>query len=127
MKKFIILGASVLGLVSSFVPWATVEFMGMSKSVSGMDGGDGVISIVLFLVIGILALAGNLSNMVTKIVISICALCSVLLGFYEISNIKDLAQGLVSTGFGLYLLILMGLCVIGVLFGMKNQTSSSAE
>ncbi|MDA8629845.1 hypothetical protein N9M15_06490 [Bacteroidia bacterium] len=126
MKKFIILGASVLGLLSSFLPWASVEFMGMSKSVSGMDGGDGVISILLFLVIGILSLTGNFANMITKIVISICALCSVLLGFYEISNLSK-GQGLVSTGFGLYLLILMGVVVIGVLFGMKNETSSAAE
>lgn len=126
MKKFIILGASVLGLLSSFLPWASVEFMGMSKSVSGMDGGDGVISILLFLVIGILSLTGNFANMITKIVISICALCSVLLGFYEISNLSNL-QGLVSTGFGLYLLILMGVVVIGVLFGLKNETSSAAE
>lgn len=126
MKKFIILGASVLGLLSSFLPWASVEFMGMSKSVSGMDGGDGVISILLFLVIGILSLTGNFANMITKIVISICALCSVLLGFYEISNLSK-GQGLVSTGFGLYLLILMGVVVIGVLFGLKNETSSAAE
>ena len=126
MKKFTILGASVLGLLSSFLPWASVEFMGMSKSVSGMDGGDGVISILLFLVIGILSLTGNFANMITKIVISICALCSVLLGFYEISNLSK-GQGLVSTGFGLYLLILMGVVVIGVLFGMKNETSSAAE
>lgn len=126
MKKFIILGASVLGLLSSFLPWASVEFMGMSKSVSGMDGGDGVISILLFLVIGILSLTGNFANMITKIVISICALCSVLLGFYEISNLSK-GQGLVSTGFGLYLLILMGVVVIGVLFGLKNETSSTAE
>lgn len=115
-----------MGLLSSFLPWASVEFMGMSKSVSGMDGGDGVISILLFLVIGILSLTGNFANMITKIVISICALCSVLLGFYEISNLSKL-QGLVSTGFGLYLLILMGVVVIGVLFGMKNETSSAAE
>ena len=126
MKKFIILSASVLGLLSSFLPWASVEFMGMSKSVSGMDGGDGVISILLFLVTGILSLTGNFANMITKIVISICALCSVLLGFYEISNLSK-GQGLVSTGFGLYLLILMGVVVIGVLFGLKNETSSAAE
>ena len=126
MKKFFILGASALGLLSSFLPWASIEFMGISKSVSGMDGGDGVISILLFLVTGILSLTANFANMITKIVISICALCSVLLGFYEISNLGK-ALGLVSTGFGLYLLILMGVVVIGVLFGMKNQTSPSAE
>lgn len=126
MKRYFILGASALGLLSSFLPWASIEFMGISKSVSGMDGGDGIISILLFLVTGILSLTANFASMITKIVISICALCSVLLGFYEISNLGK-AQGLVSTGFGLYLLILMGVVVIAALFGMKNQTSPSAE
>ena len=70
-QKIALLVVSALGIASSFLPWVTVSLMGFSKSVSGMDGGDGVLSLILFAVIILLVLVGTYKKGFGKIVVSI--------------------------------------------------------
>lgn len=122
-QKLATIGAAGLGVVSSFLPWVTINMLFVSKSASGIDGGDGYISMLLFLIIITIALVGGLSENYTKkslIAITVLGgLCS-LLGLYEIGNIKD-ASKVASIGIGLFLLILSGVATIVSAFVLKNK------
>lgn len=112
-----------VGLLSAFLPWATIDLPFANKSISGADGGDGFISMFLFCIIATVALVGGLKENYTMksiITVSILAgLCS-LLGVYEIINIKDTLR-LASIGFGLYVLILSGFATIIAAFVLKEK------
>jgi|LauGreDrversion4_2_1035121.scaffolds.fasta_scaffold634150_1 hypothetical protein len=122
-QKLATLVIAGVGLLSAFLPWATIDLPFTDKSISGADGGDGFISMFLFCIIATVALVGGLKeNYTTKSIITIsalAALCS-LLGIYEIINIKD-ASKLAKIGYGLYVLILSGFATIVSAFMLKDK------
>ena len=122
-QKLFTLIAAGLGAIATFLPWASVSMMGFSKSVSG-TAGDGILTLILFIVIIVLALAGNLANMVTKIITALLSVGCLAIGIYDMGNL-DKFGGIAETGIGLYLLIVASIAVIGIVFGMKAETKAS--
>ena len=115
IKSLIIIIAAVLGVIVTFLPWATVSFLGVSESVNGLGGdgvmGDGIITLILFIVAGVLAGIKFQGGMGTgfKVAITIISAIAAIIGMVEIANINGNSLGLASVGFGVYLVIIAGI------------------
>ena len=115
IKSLIIVIAAVLGAIATFLPWATVSFLGMSESVNGFGGegvmGDGTITLILFIAICVLAGIKFKGGMGTgfKVTITIISAIAAVIGMVEIANINGNSFGLASVGFGVYLVIIAGI------------------
>ncbi len=114
-----------VGLLSCFLPWATVPIVG---SINGMQGDDGIIMIVLLLPAVALALMGDKTQPLTGGKLHGAAIPAILASLLSILKVVDfnskmgdaddnpLAQAMASTvsiGIGLYLL-----CVVGIVCGI---------
>ncbi len=119
-------------LVSAFLPWFRIEISGadFSSTVSGTDGGDGVIIIVLALVAGALALLRVLGRgpSLLGIGLVVAGLLATLIGVVDLGNDDPddaivAAFADVSPTVGLWLVILAGLVVTvaGVLMVLSGR------
>lgn len=115
--------AAAVGMLGTFLPWATIPFFG---SISGTQG-DGWFTLVAFLVALIMTLVGNKNEVLTgaKLYIGMAfAAIGSIIGVYEIFNISGAVSGqagkMVSIGFGLYVIIIAGLVYIGLGFILKK-------
>jgi len=131
-QKLAVIGLSLIGIAGTFLPWATID-MGVfgSSSANGTDGGgDGYITLFFFAITILIAVLGGLKEkFTTKSLIGVSllsALCSTI-GLYDLSKFNDNpAAKMASIGIGLYLIIFMGIAVIGAAFGLKS-TSNEAK
>jgi hypothetical protein len=104
--------ASALGMLCTFLPWASMPFVG---SIYGTRG-DGWISFVLCAVGLVLSLAGNrqsAQSLASAIVSVLCGVAAAAVGVVDLVNLRNtLADNpfgaAVSIGPGLYLLIVAG-------------------
>jgi hypothetical protein len=126
------LAGAVVLLVSAFLPWFRIEISGtdLSSTVSGTDGGDGVIIIVLALVAGALALVRLLGkgSSLLGIGLVVTGLLATLIGVVDLGNDDPddaivAAFADVSPTVGLWLVILAGLVVTvaGVLMVLSGR------
>jgi hypothetical protein len=132
------LAGAVVLLVSAFLPWFRIEISGtdFSSTVSGTDGGDGVIIIVLALVAGALALVRVLGKgpSLLGIGLVVTGLLATLIGVVDLGNDDPddaivAAFADVSPTVGLWLVILAGLVVtvagvVMVLSGRARRTGA---
>lgn len=128
-QKLAVIGLSALGIVGTFLPWATVDIGSFgSTSANGTDGGgDGYITLIFFGINIIIAVLGGLKeNFTLKSLIGVSvvsSLCSII-GIYDLSNFKNnAASSMASIGIGLYLIIFMGIAVIVAAFSLKDKTN----
>ncbi len=133
-QRLFILGAAVLGIVASFLPWITLPF----GSVSGLKG-DGWLTLILFLVPTIISILGNRNARLSRTNLYISmgpALLAGLLGLYKIidfnSSLPDgdnpIALGVrsaMSVGIGLYLVVAAGLAVPAIGLFVKDSEASN--
>ena len=84
VKKIIILIASLLGVISTFLPWATVSVsvlgQSASESVNGTEG-DGWITLMLFVAIIVITVVSSLpmwAKIATTAVAVICAVIAII-------------------------------------------------
>jgi hypothetical protein len=107
--------ASVVGMICTFLPWATAPFVG---AVYGTRG-DGWISLVLCAGAGVFALVGNRRAALRTAALIVSALCGAAAALVGVADIVNLNNKLadnpfadaVSVGPGLYLLIVAGVAI----------------
>jgi hypothetical protein len=118
--------AAAVGMLATFLPWATVPFLG---SISG-TAGDGFITLILFLVALLMGVLGDKNTVVTGVKSTVAMLAGALaavVGIYEIFNISSIAGEAgalgkaIGVGFGVYLVIICGIAVIAVGFVLKDK------
>lgn len=118
-----ILACGLLGVIGSVTPWASVDFLGMSQTVSGTDASDGKLSIVCAGIVAVMGLliALRVGHLWTSIVALVFAVFVALIGFADFGSIngdygalKDehVPDGVVSVGYGIWLVIFSG--VLGI-------------
>lgn len=131
-QRKVVIGASAVGMLCTFLPWANAPLVG---SVSGTEG-DGWITFFVFLVPIVLALRGNrllpmgprakLASVAAAVVAGAIGIWKIL----DINSVKGelddnafgaLFSSSVSVGFGLYLLVLAAIAVaVGAWFIKDN-------
>ncbi|MBN1637746.1 MAG: hypothetical protein JW866_02175, partial [Ignavibacteriales bacterium] len=135
-QKLVILIIAAVGAISTFLPWAKVEFGG-SISINGTNGGDGWITFGLFAVAGAMAFLGDKTKPLSgiyKTITLITGLIASVIGILNIVNIKselseisstelygDQLKDIVSLGFGLWLIVISGLALVAVIFLLKEK------
>jgi len=123
-QRLFIVIAAVVGIVSAFLPWARVSMFGMSVSATGMDGGDGWLSLGLFAAAAGLAFTSGNRNLVLegsmkKAVAGIGAAVTAFM-LFELFYI-----GFSWASFGVYFSILAGAAVMASPFVVKGDGSMS--
>ena len=69
-QRHVILGLAVLGVISVFLPWATVSLMGLTESVNGLSSDadfNGIFVLIAFIAAGGLVLLGDITKQVFKL------------------------------------------------------------
>lgn len=121
-QRLFIVIASAIGIISAFLPWARMSMFGMSVSASGIDGGDGWLSLALFAAAGGITFAtgdkmGVLDGTMKKAVGGIGA------GVTLFMIIELLRVGLGMASFGVYFSILAGVAVMALPFAIQGDGS----
>jgi hypothetical protein len=130
--RTVVLGAAAGLAIGSFLPWARVEapFFG-SRTISGIDGGDGWFTLIAGIVVAVLAFT-NLEPVKTKVRKAYYGIGTgaILLTLFEFANAghafdkaSEVSDGLVNAhfGFGLFLLLISA---VGLIVGAsKLQTA----
>lgn len=107
--------ASVVLLLSAFLPFVSVNIFGSSLSASLMDGGDGII-VIAFAIAGIV-----FSLLGIDIVVIITGVAGIIIFFVENSQFSEvasddefgaLASAMIDKGPGFYFLLLGSICLI---------------
>ncbi|MBN2571990.1 MAG: hypothetical protein JXA68_07670 [Ignavibacteriales bacterium] len=135
-QKLVIIIIAALGVVSTFLPWATVKLYA-SISINGTNGGDGWITLGLFAIAGTLSLIGDRKrplNGTYKIITMVAGLVAAVVGILNIVNMRsklseisnqnffgDQLKDMVSTGFGLWLIVICGLALAIVIYLMREK------
>ncbi|MCL2409794.1 MAG: zinc ribbon domain-containing protein [Oscillospiraceae bacterium] len=125
-QRLILAIVSVLGILATFLPWATnIPFLGSVNGIAG-DASDGWFTLILFAVALIISLIGNRTEaMVSKIkfVAVGAGLINAIIAIWNISQVNDLRSAFggfgISVGFGLYLLVIAGIGVAVIPFFTK--------
>lgn len=125
-QRLFIAIAGAIGVVSAFLPWASVSFGPFSTSVSGTQGGDGWVSLAIFAAaIGISAAAGDKnSELDAKMKKAVAGIGGAAVAFmaYELISILGAGFG-ASVGIGIWLSLVAGLGVLVVPFAVKGDGS----
>lgn len=113
LKNIIIACAALIGGIASFLPWATVSFLGVSISTNGVtETAHGWFTLIAF--VAIIGVAGYLitkEEMPMWAKATISALSAVAIGFslFNIIDVNTNSAGLASAGIGLYLVLIAGI------------------
>jgi hypothetical protein len=131
-QRIIILAFSLIGIVSSFLPWFTTASLLGEIPVNGTDV-DGWITLILFLVCIILSLFSNIKNPLIGHFFLVVLISSILAGIiaganiYKYSNYQDNIFGVlikefveVEIGIGIYLIISSSILIPLTLFFHKK-------
>lgn len=119
LAGWISLGGAAVIVLGSVLPWASVAMVG---PIYGTEG-DGMITLTLAVIAGILALfAGLGKGRVWMFVVAlVLGMLATVIAAYDLSNISSLVstQGMAQLGAGLPVIIVGGLVVMGAaLFAM---------
>jgi hypothetical protein len=130
-KKYMLIAAAI-GVIAVFLPWATVKSGMLNFSANGLDG-DGVITLILFSIVGYLIFRNDkteeLSGNNLYLVVGGFGICA-LIGIYDWSNASNsfpaVSNQLVSVniGIGLYLTALSGIAGAVIPFVLKNKENN---
>jgi len=129
-QRIAILGAAGLGIIGSILPWVSVSFGRLSKSLGGMDAGGGVI-ILLMGVAGVLAFLGNKTETIKGWkfwTVFGTSLLTALIGIIKISDVSQAAAQLgraakASAGIGLILITIAGVAAVACAFIFKKDNA----
>lgn len=121
MKKIISIVGSALLIICAFLPYATVDFLGVSESTSLIEGGDGY----FFIGLAVIALVFVLLN--KRIPVLIASILSLALMIFEVVDYADKIGGsglddYIQKGPGYFLMIAGAIVLfIGAIMGMIKK------
>lgn len=120
-RKFVLI-ASILGVISLFLPWISVSLFGYSQSVNGFHD-KGIIVFICFLISGGVAIFGEQTKNLDKTSWAITLLAGVvalLLTIWFYSQGSNSIMGSSLVGFGVYIAAIAAIGVIGSAYLLKS-------
>jgi hypothetical protein len=109
------LASSALVIVGSIGPWVS---LGMIHA-SGTDSTDGIVTLILGLICGLLVITGK-----TPVIATITGVVALAIGIYNANDISGRGNGIVdpSVGWGLWVLIVgaISMLVWGLVIGRRE-------
>ena len=140
LKNIIIACAAVIGVIATFLPWATASVLGLvSISVNGVADGasDGWFTMIAFIAIAVIAgifMQKKDMHIGAKIGISVASALPVIIGIINIANVSSKTSGLGSPAIGLFLLVIAGIATavlpwipINLTIGGQKSTSTPTQ
>ncbi|HVZ96924.1 MAG TPA: hypothetical protein VG847_08625 [Chitinophagaceae bacterium] len=112
-RKFVLI-ASVVGIISMFLPWFSISVFGYTQSVNGMHGW-GTLAFICFLVTGGIAFLGDQTKNIEKnmwLIVLVAGLVALIIAITRYFDVSDSIMGSSLVGFGLYI---AGIAAIGVI------------
>ena len=129
-QRLAVIGAAAIGIISAFLPWATIDggFLGRHH-VNGVQG-DGLLTLIAFIVAGVLAFLGAGKDPFTtdakfKWGVVIAGLVAALIAAIAAVNVSGVP--LTSVGFGVYLSIIAGGAIAAIPFLNMGGRNNSTE
>ena len=108
--NYIAMGGAAALALGAFLPFVSISFFGMKNSVSLIDGGDGILFIILAVIVAALSMFGK------NIGVTVTGILSVALALFEANHIKNNDSeyaALINREAGYYLLILGAIVILG--------------
>lgn len=133
LKNIIISAVALIGGIASFLPWATVSFMGISMSTNGISEGaaDGWFTLLAFVAIIVVAcvfITKEDMHIGAKIGISVASLLPIGVGLYNIIKINTETMGLGSASIGLYIVLIFGIATAALPWvPIKNMIGGASK
>ncbi len=112
-RKFVLI-ASVIGIISMFLPWISISVLGYTQSANGMHG-SGVIAFICFLAAGGLAYLGDQAKNLDKnswLIVLLAGLIALIIAITHYFNVSDSIMGSSLVGFGLYIAAVAAIGII---------------
>ncbi len=126
-NKLIGIVASILIIVSAWLPWMKISFMGMSESISGFRGergNPGIFFVAIGLLCVIFLFVGKKWSNIGAMGLALCTLGLAIKYFRDATSAEAKLLG-GSAGLGTYVMIIGGLgVIIGAFMGMKKQPTT---
>lgn len=120
VKDWIHAGIAFTGVICTFLPWGTAGYGYFRFSISGIDSTFGVLSLLVFLGIAGVVIAGKLIGLAETAknqILKFAPLGVASFLFFDILRLVVRSRGALSPGFGLILAIIISIALI--LFGFK--------
>lgn len=111
-QRIVAIGGAALIIVGSLMPWVTLSTAFGTISRSGTDGGgDGIITLIGGVIIGILVLT---KKYLASVIVSAITAAILVFDFFDISSSSDIDGdfGSVSVGWGLIVATLAGIAAL---------------
>lgn len=120
-RKYVLI-ASVIGIISMFLPWFSVSMMGFTQSTNGMHDW-GVLGFFCFVIAGLITLYGDQKKNIDKslwlltLILGVLPLLIVIIYYSKSSNSM---MGTDYIGFGAYLCAIAAIAVVASAFLFKS-------
>jgi hypothetical protein len=133
LQRIIIISLSFIGIISTFLPWFTYDFLLVKTTENGIDSnGNGWFTIILFTLCIILSVLSELNNPINNklsIGIILAALLSTLIVIIELLSLEKQSDNIIGEilrtsieiGVGIYLLIFCGITIPIIILVLKNK------
>ena len=132
-QRVSVLLAAGAGIVGTLMPWVTVSMLGISQSENGLGTGDGKIIIVLFGIACLVSLLGDWRFGVeggARIGAIVLGLAGAIIAIMDINNfhtkIGGGGGGMISIGFGLYLIVIAGFLLPILAFAVPSYVGGDS-
>jgi uncharacterized protein YacL len=110
-RKFILIAAAV-GVISMFLPWIQISFMGITAgSVNGMHGG-GILVFLCFVACGVIAMMGDQTKTLDKTMWMISLVAAGVAALIMLINFLRALDAISYFSIGFYLAIIASLAVL---------------
>lgn len=131
LQRILVLVFSLIGIISVFIPWYTVDVLFVSSSVNGMESNGGFL-LLLFSAVIVLSLISDIKLKIQApyfwgiLLASIITSSLGVLELYSLSNqsvtiLGAIMGNITELGYGIYLLILSSASITGALYFFRTK------
>lgn len=122
-RKFVLIAAAV-GIISMFLPWISLQFLGSANGIRGI----GILAFICFIISGVIAYLGDQTKNLDKtmwgvvLVAGVLALLSTILFYFN--DTREPFTGTSFAGFGIYIAAVAAIGVVASAYLFRSPTDN---